>query len=211
MPNITKLTEEYINHHPSIKDAVKKGLINYYALTRLICKDAALDVKNNFDAVLIACRRYHKKIKDYKVLGDRIIQILRNSKLEVKTKIMVVVTEKNIYFNNLLDLQKDIKKKAEIFHVIEGSNTITLITSQEFKAEIEKLFKNKIIKITDGLAEVVMKHPEDMEDTPGVISYLTTLLAEKGINIVETMSCWTDTLFVVSEQDIAIVLDALNI
>jgi len=208
--NITKTTEDYINSHPSIKDCVRKGLINYSALTRKLAEDLNLDIKENFDAILIACRRYYRKIKKEKVLEDKILSILKQSKLEVKNKILVALVEKDIYFNHLLELQKTIKSKAEVFHVIEGSSTTTLITSEEFKDEIKKLFKTKLIKITENLAEVTLKSSEEMEDTPGVIAYLTTLLAENNINIIETMSTWTDTLFVIAEKDIAKVMEVLK-
>lgn len=208
--NITKITEKYVNEHPSIKDCLRKGMINYSALTRKIAEDLDLDLKNNFDAILIACRRYFRKVKKEDILEKKIIDILRLSKLEVKNKIIVVVVEKDIYFNHLIDLHKEVKKKAEIFHIIEGSNTITLITASEFLEQIKRLFKNKILRITENLAEINLKSSEELEKTPGVIAYLATLLAENGINIVETMSTWTDTLFVISENDIAKVMGVLK-
>lgn len=208
--NITKLAEKYIDEHPSIKDCLRKGLINYSSLTRHIVSDYNLDLKKNFDAVLIACRRYFRKIKKENFLEKRIINILRQSKLEVKNRIIVVVVEKDVYFDRLIELHKEIKRKAEVFHVIEGSKTITLVTISEFLGYIQKLFKGKIVKITEDLAEITLKSPEDLEKTPGVIAYLATLLAENGINIMETMSTWTDTLFVVSENDIAKVMGLLK-
>ncbi len=208
--NITRLTEKYINEHPSIKDCVRKGLINYSALTRKVADDLDIDLKKNFDAILIACRRYFRKVKKEDVLEKKIIDILKKSKIEVKNKIIVVVVEKDIYFNHLIELHKEVKKKAEMFHIIEGSTTITLITAAEFLEQIKKLFKTKILKITSDLAEITLKSSLDMEETPGVIAYLTTLLAENGINIIETMSTWTDTLFVVSENDIAKVMGVLK-
>lgn len=208
--NITKVTEKYVNEHPSIKDCLRKGMINYSALTRKIAEDLNLDLKKNFDAILIACRRYFRKVKKEDILEKKIIDILRQSKLEVKNKIIVVVVEKDIYFNHLIELHKEVKKKAEIFHIIEGSKTITLITIDEFLEHIKRLFKNKILRVTENLAEINLKSSEELEKTPGVIAYLTTLLAENGINIVETMSTWTDTLFVISENDIAKVMGILK-
>ncbi len=208
--NITKLTEKYINEHPSVKDCVRKGLINYSALTRKIAADLSLDLKKNFDAILIACRRYFRKVKKEDILEKKIIDILKQSKLEVKNKIIAVVVEKDIYFNHLIELHKEVKKKAEVFHIIEGSRTITLITISEFLENIKRLFKNKILRITENLAEINLKSSDELEKTPGVMAYLTTLLAENGINITETMSTWTDTLFVISESDIAKVMGVLK-
>ena len=210
MANITKLTEQYISEHPSIKDCLKKGLIDYSSLTRQLCTDSDLDLKKNFDAILIACRRYHRKIGKEAVLENKIIKVLKDSKLEVKNKIDVVLVEKDIYYGHIIELQKEIKKKSELFHIIEGSNTITVVTSHEFLGVVKKLFKNKIIKVTEDLAEVTLKSSEDVENIPGIIAYLSTLLAENGINIIETMSTWTDTLFVIAEKDIAKVMGLLR-
>ncbi|MFC1691575.1 ACT domain-containing protein, partial [Nanoarchaeota archaeon] len=88
MPNITKLTEKYILEHPSIKDCLKKGLINYSALTRQISKDHKIEA---FDAVLIACRRYKRKLKIDKANEENILEILKKSKIETKNKIVAVV------------------------------------------------------------------------------------------------------------------------
>jgi len=210
MANITKLTEQYIAEHPSVKDCLKKGLINYSSLTRKLCKDLDLDLKKNFDAILIACRRYQRKVSKEAVLENKIIKILKDSKLEVKTKIVVFLVEKDIYYGHMVELQREIKNKSELLHIIEGSKTITVITSYEFLSVVKKLFKNKIIKISENLAEVTLKSSEDLEETVGVIAYLSNLLAENGINIIETMSTWTDTLFVISEKDIPKVMELLS-
>jgi len=204
--NITKLTEKYISEHPIVKDCLKKGMINYSKLTRQIAADLNIDLKKNFDAILIASRRYFMKIKSQPTLESRILKVLKQSKVEIKNKIIAIILEKNVYLDNLLSLEKDIKKKAETFHLIEGANAITLITSEDFLEKIRELFKNKIIKENKGLAEIKIKSPKEIETTPGVIASLYSLFSEHGINIIETMSCWTDTLFVIKEEDVGKVM-----
>ena len=68
--------------------------------------------------------------------------------------------------------------------------------------EIRRLFKNKILKENKQLAVIIIKSPKEIESTSGVISYLYSLFGEHGINITETMSCWTDTIFVIKEEDV---------
>ncbi len=208
--NITKLTEKYIREHPSIKDCVRKGLINYSALTRKISKELNLDLNKNFDAILIACRRYFGKVNKEAVLEERILGLLKKSKVEVKNKIIAVIVEKNIYIDHLLDLEKEVKKKADVFHIIEGSTSITIITGEEYLQKIKKLFKTKIIKENKNLVEIIVKSPSELENIPGVVGYLYSLFGENGINITETMSTWTDTLFVIEEKDIAKVMEVLR-
>lgn len=210
MVNITKLTEEYISEHPFVKDCLKKNLINYSSLTRQLCLDLNLNVKSNFDAVLIACRRYYRKIKTEATTERKILEILKNSKIEVKNKIDTLVLEKDIIISNLFDLQKEAKKEMETFHIIDGSSAITIITSNEFSKKIRNIFKNKIIKENTNLVEVILKSPKQIETTAGVVSYLYSLLGENGINIYETLSCWTDTIFLVEEKDLSRVIEFLR-
>jgi len=207
--NITRLTENYIAEHPFVKDCLKKGLINYSSLTRQICFDLNLS-KKNFDAVLIACRRFYRKIKTEATTEKKILDILKNSKIEVKNKINAIVLEKDIIVPNLLDIEKEAKKSLETFHIIEGTSAVTIITSEEFGKKVKKVFKNKIIKENTNLVEVILKSPKQIETTSGVISYIYSLLGENGINILETTSCWTDTIFLVEEKDLSKVMEFLR-
>ena len=202
MPNITKLTENYILEHPSVKDCLKNGLINYSSLSRQIASELKLDLKNNFDAILIACRRYQRKLKKEEVFEKNILKVLKQSKIEIKNKIIAVVLEKDIFFEHLINLEKEVKKKKDIFRIIEGISAITIITAEDFLDLIKKYFKNKIVLENKDLAEITIKSPRDIETTPGTYAYLCSLFGENNINIVETLSCWTDTIFLINENDV---------
>jgi len=39
MPTTTEITEKYLTEHPSIKDCLKQGIINYSKLSRKIAKN----------------------------------------------------------------------------------------------------------------------------------------------------------------------------
>ncbi|HLC45806.1 MAG TPA: ACT domain-containing protein, partial [archaeon] len=64
-------------------------------------------------------------------------------------------------------------------------------------------FKKSTLRLSKNLAMVTIKNSEEVEKTPGFIAYLYSLLGENNINVVETMSCWTDTIIVISEEDLA--------
>ena len=210
MVNVTNLTEKYIAEHPFVKDCLKRGLINYSSLTRQICLELNLSEEDNFDAVLIACRRFYRKIKAEATIEKKILDILRNSKIEVKNKINAIVLEKDIIFSNLLGIEKEAKKLLETFHIIEGASAITVIASDEFYKKIKGVFKNKIIKENRDLVEVTLKSPKVIETTSGVISYLYSLLGENNINVFETLSCWIDTIFLIEEKDLSKVMELLR-
>ena len=208
--NITKLTESYILEHPSVKDCLKNNLINYSSLSRQIASDLNINLKKNFDAILIACRRFKRKMKKEEIFENKILKILKKSSIEIKNKIIAVVLERDIFFDNLINLEKEIRKRKEIFRVIEGISAITIITTENFLDLIKKYFKNKVILENRNLAEITIKSPEEIETTQGTYAYLCSLFGENNINIVETLSCYTDTIFLVKEEDVGKVMGLLR-
>jgi hypothetical protein len=211
MVTITKQTYKYISEHPSINDAMKKGVINYSKLSRLIAKDLKLE-KTNIEAILIACRRYSEKLsKDSgEIQEDKILNVLSKSELEIKNKIVTIIINKKLFMESLLDIEKKIRKTADRFYVIEGTNVFTIIVNEKYLNEIKEMFKRNIVKITKELAMITIKSSEDLENVSGVVSYVYSLFADNGINIVETMSCWTDTIVVIDENDISKVMSFLK-
>lgn len=207
--NITKVAEQYIEGHPSVKDCLRKRLVNYSQLSRRIMKENGLK-GSDFDAVLIAARRYLWKLSKFSAAEDKIRSLLGRSSIDIKTKMAVAVIEKHILTDDLLELERKIKKSRNVFYAIEGTGAITIITAAAFLEDIRGSFKSGIIRVWEGLALVIIASPEEIEETPGVFSYLSGLLADRGINVLEAMSCWSETLFVVSEKDIARVLEALK-
>ncbi len=210
MPTTTELTVRYLEEHPSIKDCLKKGVVNYSKLSRRIAAELGIGKKTSMEAILIACRRYAAKLKEDAAGEEKILGILRQSKLEIRNKIAVVIVDKKIYVDNLIELERKLRKRAETFYAIEGVNAFTVIVSEEFLGEMKGLFKRNIIKVSGSLAMITLRSPREMETTPGVVSYLYSLFGGHGINIVETMSCWTDTIFLVSEADIPAVMRYLR-
>ncbi len=208
--NVTKMTEKYLDDHPSIRDCIRNKLINYSKLSRKIIAEHNLGSRN-FDAVLVACRRYYRKISKTDVLEDKILSIFAKSMVEVKNKIAVAVVGKDIFTEDLIDLEKKAKKLKESFYAIEGTKEITLVFSETFLEDVKSRFKGNLIEIFRQLAIVVIRSPEGLQDeTPGFITFITGRVSNRGVNILEFMSCWSESLMVISEKDIANVMSALS-
>jgi len=201
--SIAKATEEYIASHPSIKDCLKMGLVNYSALSRKIIEELGLKGEKNFEAVLVASRRYVEKARFPKAREDAIMDILKKSSLETRSKMAVAILDQTVPLASIIDLAKEITEEDGSFHLIEGSKTFTVITDQKFEPRISQRFKFGLIKVRKDLVEILLKAPKDIEKTCGVIGYIYSLFGENEINILETMSSWTDTLVVIEEKDLS--------
>jgi aspartokinase len=198
--SLAERTRIYIDAHPSIKDCVAKGLINYSSLARMIMKD--LEVENE-EAVMIACRRYASKLSVTTDHELSILSILKDSRLEMRTK-TCIVTAKNDWsvLHKMDNLFKDLWNENSIMQCVQSASAVTIIAEKMLKDRImDTVGRFNIIKVRENLVEIVVKSPEGIVDTPGVIAYLITNLADAGINIEETVSCHTDTIFIVQEPD----------
>jgi len=197
--SIAERTRAYIDAHPSVKDCISKDLINYSSLARQIMKD--LGIKNE-EAVMIACRRYAVKLAKSDHERD-ILRILANSRLEVKTKICIVTAKNDWTVLQRLEavFQKLINEKA-IMQIIQGAQAITVIADEKLKNEvINAVGRENILKVRQDLVEITVKSPERIVETSGVFAFLASNLAENNVNVVETVSCYTDSIFIVNEAD----------
>ena len=74
--NTTEITEKYLREHPSIKDCLKNNIVNYSKLSRKIAKDLEIEKETSIEAILIACRRYARKLKKETVIITHPINFL---------------------------------------------------------------------------------------------------------------------------------------
>lgn len=198
--SLAERTRIYIDAHPSIKDCVAKGLINFSSLARTIMKDLEVD---NEEAVMIACRRYAGKLNTTTDHELSILNILKDSRLEMRTK-TCIVTAKNDWtvLHKMDNLFKDLWNENSIMQCVQSASAVTIIADRMLKDRImDTVGRFNIIKIRENLVEIAVKSPEKIVDTSGVIAFLITNLSDAGINIEETVSCHTDTIFIVGESD----------
>ena len=127
MVNLSEETRKYILNHLSVKDCLKKGVINYSALSRVILEDLGLpEKKMSSEAILVAARRFKDEF-DKKSSDKEIMTLYSNSNIDIKNNIVVFTLMKNVYPESLVEIEKDIKKNNDLFFSIEGTKTITII------------------------------------------------------------------------------------
>lgn len=184
--SIAEKVKEYIEKQPYLKYTLKKGLINYSSLARKIQED--LEIKN-FDAIVVAIRRYLDKFSKTNLNESQIKKVLEKSTLEINTGI-------NIYI---------LKEKIENLgkHHMITSNNLTLIISKD-NLDIPYYKKH------NNVVEISIKSPEKIEEQPGLVLEIMQKLFEFNINIIEMYSCYTNTILIVEKNDLINTINALN-
>jgi len=207
-PTVAETTRKYIDRHPSIRDCISKDLINFSSLSRLIMKEMGV---THEEAVLAASRRYASKLSKTDFEGD-IMSVFEESRLELKTRICIVVAKNEwIVLRNLEDVVKKILTDKSTMQVMQSANAITVISEDKFLPMITKAIgEDHVVTVKQNLAEVTVKSPARIETTRGAFSYLVSMLSEQGINLLEAVSCHTDTIFIVNREDMMGAFDILS-
>lgn len=203
-----ELTRRYIDHHPSVKDCISKDLINYSSLSRLIMKE--LGIKNE-EAVLAASRRYALKLSKSDNEGA-ILRLFEASRIELKNKICIVVAKNEwIVLKNLEEVVKRILAEKSTMQVLQSTNAITVISEDKHLPTIVKAIgQDHVVSVKENLGEITLKSPPAIEETPGAFAYVMGMLSEQGINLLEAVSCYTDTIFIVSREEMMRAFDILS-
>jgi hypothetical protein len=182
-------------------------MINNSALTRKIMRELGID---NKDAVLVACRRY--SVAGHECEEEKIRAVVAKSKIQINNKTAIIIVKNSWHiFAKLEKVTKKMTEKRKILRVIQSSAIITIILEEAMLDEITDIIGDEnILKTQTDLVEISVTSPEIIEETSGVIAHMASALSNNGINVVETMSCYTDTIFVVDEKDMTSAFEILN-
>ena len=208
MATVAQQVREYVESRPSVVDAMKMGIVNYSALSRMIGKD--LGIRKD-EAVLAACRRFPiEKVKGYR--EDVVKRILKKSRIETRTKIATVIVHQGVdVLQRLGDVVEELLDENRTCRLIQVSQGTVIIVDDESVSRVtKKLRESQVIGVQKGLVELTVTSPESIEDTPGLLAFLSTALASRGINIVQAMSCYTDTIFLLDRRDMTTAVELLS-
>jgi hypothetical protein len=199
-----QVTRDYIGSRPALRQILLNGLINHSALARRIMEEEG---QTNEEAVTSALRRLVQEEAEQRVTEGRdeaINDLLSDSNLNMKNKIASITAKGEwLVLARLEKLFKGLLGQRVLLQVILGTEGLTIITEEKMVDDIVKVLGSEhVLKVRKGLAEVAVRCPPRIEDTPGVVAHLSDLLSQRGINVVEMVSCYTDVIFIVEERDI---------
>ena len=177
---IAQNVRSYLRNKPYLLEALEKGIVNLSELSRQIQEELKT---SNTSAVKAALRRFSEELQRHKQKREeKVLQVLKRSGMAVYDRKSVVITNREIDVKNALKV--DLLNK----HVY-------LLDRSDLPERISTLVKH------EDCTMIVVHSPEELEVTPGVVAFLATLLAEQNVNIIEFISCWTETIMVVEKKD----------
>lgn len=202
--SIADATREYIDEHPSIREALTEDLVNFTALARKIQAEREL---RNEEAVTIACRRYQRGLAtETPALAAR-RAVITKSRMQVQSRLALVrVRDDWGIVDRLLALGRDAlpgRAPRRVFQVFQGTEAITILCEEDLLATLLPVIPARLrVAVERGLAAIAFRSAPEVAETPGVLAFLAETLFRRGINCLETVSVHTDSIFVFRDRDV---------
>jgi len=156
-------------------------IVNYSALARMLQAEIG---EGSLEAVKAAIIRVSDDLdKERGLQEERVMSILRESVVRLQDKIAVIISP------GMLDIPYLV--------------TAYLTDSYVYVIDQTQL-KNKLpdyAQVSSDLVALILISPPRVEETPGFVALITNLLASREINIVEFISCSTNTVIVLDGGD----------
>jgi hypothetical protein len=177
---IAQNVRNYLRNKPYLLEALEKNIVNLSELSRQIQNDLKTD---NTNAIKAALRRLSEELQKHKQKREeKVLALLSRSNIAIYDRKSVMITSKEIQVDN--SMKVDLPGKY-----------VYLVDKADMPERINTLVKH------ENCTMIVIHSPEELEATAGVIAFLTTLLSEQNVNMIEFISCWTETIIVVEKKD----------
>jgi aspartokinase len=206
--SIARQVREYLDGQPVLADSLRLGIANHSAVARRISE--ALGV-NQTEAVIAACRRYPKG-RGESARAAGIQRVLRKSRIETRTKVATVTVSQGIdVLQRLGDVVEELLDENSLCRLIQVSRGTVIIVDEDSVPRLTRaLREGQVVRVRKNLVEVAVASPESIEETPGLLTLLTGVLSAQSINIVEALSCYTDTIFLLERDDLNAAISVLT-
>jgi hypothetical protein len=207
--SISKTVQNLIDEDLSLQDALQRDYANYSAIARMLIPKIkeTTTTEINLESVITSVKRAKT---NYTILQGKITKVVAGSDLNIRTDMAKMSVEKT------KETLEKIRKTLATFHgdflqVIEGNTIVTIISDLSSFNEISSIFSGKnVIDQNKNLATIIIRSPDEITATPGCVQAFYNALSRRHINIEETMSCYTETIIILTMEDVSKAFAALT-
>lgn len=202
--SVPDAVREIITRNRSIYDCVKMDLINYTALAIKIQKDVEvkIGVPVNLNTIVVAIKRYADSFEEKDEVQNE--PVLKNARLSLTDGIADVRFSTNDFESgdatDLMNRFMQIDPSYEFFRVTDSFRVLT-----EDIDDVRKLlasFPNQKNFFQTGLAKISI-HIPDTQNRQDIVSYVSEILHDSGIELVNAYFGQEDIIIVLHEKDAA--------
>ncbi|MCI4367790.1 MAG: hypothetical protein L3K08_08560, partial [Thermoplasmata archaeon] len=127
-PTTADITRQYIDEHPSIREALLDDLVNYTALARKIQAERNL---RNEEAVTVACRRYQRNLVTPDPARGAVREVLTQSRLQVHSRVALLRIRDDFevldHLYQIARVRLPSPPTRRMFQIFQGTRAITVL------------------------------------------------------------------------------------
>lgn len=180
--SVSDAVEEYVRRRPYVQEALREDIVNYSALARLVGEE----IDGSFEAIKVALRRLQEDLAERRrVRQEEVSAVLSGTTVELQGGVAVCRSDERV------------------------GGLVSAATKSGHTAVVEDPAGCEGEVIEDQVL-VTLSSPPELASTPGVVSYVLSVLEGRGINVTELLSVREDTHLVVAEEDAAEAFELLN-
>ena len=202
--SVPDAVREIITRNRSIYDCVKMDLINYTALAVKLQKDVEAQVGGpvNLNTIVVAIKRYADSFDEKDEVQNE--SVLKNARLSLTDGVADVRFSTNDFevgdAADLMNKFMQIDPNYEFFRLTDSFRVLT-----EDIDDVRKLlasFPNQKNFFQTGLAKISI-HISDTQNRSDIVSYVSEILHDNGIELVNAYFGQEDIILVLHEEDAA--------
>jgi aspartokinase len=202
--SVPDAVREIITRNRSVYDCVKMDLVNYTALAVKIQKDVEVKIGGpvNLNTIVVAIKRYADSFEEKDEVQNE--SVLKNARLSLTDGIADVRFSTNDFdigdASDLMNRFMQIDPSYEFFRVTDSFRVLT-----EDIDDVRKLlasFPNQKNFFQTGLAKISI-HIPDTQNRQDIVSYVSEILHDSGIELVNAYFGQEDIIIVLHEKDAA--------
>lgn len=206
---IISLVREEVELDQYVQDALNRGYANLSALARILKPrlETKTGQKITNSSIVTSLKRIRTQRSETQ---GKVDQIIAQSVITVRTGVAKLSLERTKH--TLKTVSQIISAHHEEFiQLSETYSAITLVFDQKIMGKIKaEIPEHSVLEEGSDYAAIIIHSPQEFIYTPGALLPFYAQLARRGINIDNTVSCYTDTVIVVKTQDAGRAFEALN-
>lgn len=188
--SISKAVRRSLSSRPSVVDCLKLDLINYSELARQLSSELGSGAN---EAAIVSAIKRHRLELDAVGVDERTRKLVAASTMELRPDVAILSIPKNSDWRPL-------QQKLTVFHIIEGASVTNLVVDERTLDSVPSLTLEGVV-IRKGLAAITVRNDPSFASTPGALVHLIWPLSANGINLEETLSCYTDKILILKLED----------
>lgn len=205
MNSITESVRKLIKDSPLIEEVLTRGLINLSAFARELKPKIEEELMKpvQIGSIVIALKRVSREVKGKM---QKFIQAIQaGNELTVRSNLSeYTYIPSESLLSKYASLSRQIYKYPNTFFTLtKGLRETTLIISADLKKEIEVAFqKEKLVSKIEDLSSITITHSKDVVYVPGFHYMILKSLAWAGVNVIESVSAFTEFTVIVKDKDV---------